>query len=242
MPALNKIKGVKYTFLHLVYITKFLEGLETRPAKIMKLIPHIIEGEHDFIEMARDCCLSFEALKEVLSFLKSKNIAELDGNTVRFEKGAKVLTAVSAVKLGSSIDEVSKALNWKDFEEFTCFILEYNGYRVYKNFRLRNPRREIDVLAVKDDRGLVIDCKHRHYSMGVSSISKAAKAQVERGEELMKSKEAKSLNLSHIIPLIVTLYSEKVFFMNKVPVVPIDKFPHFLYEMDGLLDTVLIVR
>ncbi|MCP8304780.1 MAG: restriction endonuclease [archaeon] len=216
--------------------------METRPTTIIKLIPNIIEGEHDLIEMARDCGLSFEALKEALGFLKSKKIAELDGDTVRFEKGAKVLTAVSAVKLGSSVDEVSKALNWKDFEEFTCFILEYNGYRVYQNFRLRNPRREIDVLAVKDDRGLVIDCKHRHRSMGVSSISKVAKAQVERAEELMKSEEAKRLNLSHVIPLIVTLYSEKVFFMNKVPVVPIDKFRHFLYELDGLLDTVLIVR
>ncbi|MGQ9468953.1 MAG: restriction endonuclease [Nitrososphaerales archaeon] len=194
------------------------------------------------MEIASKCGLSFEVLKEALTFLEGENIAKINGNTVQFEKGAKVLASVSALKIGSSIDEVSKALSWKDFEEFIFIIMAYNGYRVHQNFRLKHPKIEIDVLAVKDERSLAIDCKHWHHSMGVSRISKAAEAQIKRAEKLMRSEEAKRLNLSYVIPVIVTLYSEQAFFVNKVPVVPIDKFSHFLNKLDDMLDMILIVN
>ncbi|MCP8323044.1 MAG: restriction endonuclease [Candidatus Methylarchaceae archaeon HK02M2] len=209
---------------------------------MINLIPHIIEGKINLRVLARNCGLNIDMLKEVLSYLESKNIAEIDENSVYFQKGGKILTAVSAVKMGSSVDEVSKVMNWKDFEEFTCFILSNNGYSVHQNFRLRHPRREIDILAIKDEKGLAIDCKHRYSTMGVSNISKVANAQIERVNELIKSEVKRRLNVSCVIPLIVTLYNEQIFFMNKVPIIPIDKFPHFLYELDGLLDMILIIK
>ncbi|MCP8316931.1 MAG: restriction endonuclease, partial [archaeon] len=208
----------------------------------IKLIPYIVEGKHDLMEIASKCGLSFEVLKEALTFLEGENIAKIDENTVQFEKGAKVLASVSALKLGSSIDEVSKALSWKDFEEFIFIIMAYNGYKVHQNFRLKHPKIEIDVLAVRDEKGLAIDCKHWHRSMGLSSILKVAEAQIKRAEKLMMSEEVKRLNLSYVIPVIVTLYSELVFFVSKVPVVPIDKFSHFLNELDSILDMILIVK
>ncbi|MCP8316738.1 MAG: restriction endonuclease [archaeon] len=218
------------------------EEIKTRPATLIKLIPFIVEGKQDLIEISSRSGISFEVLKEALIFLEGENIAKIDGNTVQFEKGAKVLASVSALKLGSSIDEVSKALSWKDFEEFISIIMAHNGYRVHHNFRLKHPKIEIDVLAVKDERGLAIDCKHWHRSMGVSSILKVAEAQIKRAEKIMMSEEAKRFSLSYIIPVIVTLYSEQVFFVSKVPVVPIDKFSHFLNELDGMLDMILIVK
>ncbi|MCP8315058.1 MAG: restriction endonuclease, partial [archaeon] len=208
----------------------------------IKLIPYIVEGKHDLMEIASKCGLSFEVLKEALTFLEGENIAKIDENIVQFEKGAKVLASVSALKLGSSIDEVSKALSWKDFEEFIFIIMAYNGYKVHQNFRLKHPKIEIDVLAVRDEKGLAIDCKHWHRSMGLSSILKVAEAQIKRAEKLMMSEEVKRLNLSYVIPVIVTLYSERVFFVSKVPVVPIDKFSNFLNELDSMLDMILIVK
>ncbi|MCP8316906.1 MAG: restriction endonuclease [archaeon] len=206
------------------------------------MIPYIVEGKHDLMKIASKCGLSFELLKEALIFLEGENIAKINGNTVQFEKGAKVLASVSALKLGSSIDEVSKVLSWKDFEEFISVIMAYNGYKVHHNFRLKHPRIEIDVLAIRDERGLAIDCKHWRRSMGLSSISKVAEAQIKRAEKIMMSEEAKRFNLSYVIPIIVTLYSEQVFFVSKVPVVPIDKFSNFLNELDGMLDMIFIVK
>ncbi len=219
-----------------------LEEIRTRPATLIKLIPYIVEGKHNLMEISSRSGLSFEVLKEASIFLEGENIAKIDENTVQFEKGAKVLASVSALKLGSSIDEVSKALSWKDFEEFIFIIMTYNGYRVHQNFRLKHPKIEIDVLAVRDGRGLAIDCKHWHHSMGVLGISKVAEAQIKRAEKIMMSEEAKRFSLSYIIPVIVTLYSERVFFVNKVPVVPIDKFSNFLNELDGMLDMILIIK
>lgn len=194
------------------------------------------------MEISSKCGLNFEALKEALTFLEGENIAKIDENNVQFEKGAKVLASVAALKLGSSIDEVSKILNWKDFEEFISTIMAYNGYSVHQNFRLKHPKMEIDVLAIRDKKGLAIDCKHWHRSIGLSSISKVSEAQTKRAERLMMSDEAKRFNLSYVIPVIVTLYSEQVFFVNKVPIVPIDKFSHFLNELDGILDMILMVK
>ena len=193
------------------------------------------------MEIASKCGLSFEALKEAINFLEVENIAKIDENTVQFEEGAKVLASVVALKLGSSIDEVSKVLSWKDFEEFVFTIMTYNGYRVRQNLRLRLPKIEIDVLAIRDGRGLAIDCKHWHRSVGLSSISKIAEAQIKRAEKLMMSDEAKRFNLSYLIPVIVTLYSEQLF-VNKVPIVPIDKFSNFLNELDSILDMILVIK
>ncbi|NWG10028.1 MAG: restriction endonuclease [Nitrososphaerales archaeon] len=194
------------------------------------------------MEMASRCGLDPEALLEALRFLEVENIARIDGKKVRFEKGSRVLSSVLTVKLGSSIEEVSKFLSWKDFEELVSFVMASNNYRVYRNFRLKHPRMEIDVLAVRDMRGLAIDCKHWHHTVGLSGISKVARAQIKRSEELVKSEKAGRLGMSYAIPLIVTLYSERVILLDGVPVVPIDKFSGLLNELDGMLDTILIIR
>jgi predicted methyltransferase len=206
------------------------------------LIPFIVNGKHDLMKIASKSGLGFEVLKEILIFLEGENIAKFDRNAVEFEKGAKLLASVLALKLGSSIDEVSRVLSWKDFEEFISTIMIYNDYIVHQNLRLKHPRAEIDVLAVKDGKSLAIDCKHWHRSMGASSISKIVEAQIKRVEKLLRADESKKFNLLYVIPIIVTLYSEQVFFVNKVPIVPIDKFSNFLNELDGMLDMILIVK
>lgn len=213
-----------------------------RPAALIKLIPFIVNGKHDLMKIASKSGLGFEVLKEALIFLEGENIAKFDGNAVEFEKGARLLASVLALKLGSSIDEVSKVLSWKDFEEFISTIMIYNGYIVHQNFRLKHPMIEIDVLAVKDGKSLAIDCKHWHRSMGASNISRIVEAQIKRVEKLLMADESKKFNLSYVIPVIVTLYGEQVFFVSKVPIVPIDKFSNFLNELDGMLDMILIAK
>jgi hypothetical protein len=44
------------------------------------------------------------------------------------------------------------------------------------------------------------------------------------------------------IPVIVTLYEEKTSFINKVPIVPIQKFSSFVDEFYGNLDEVEIIK
>jgi len=205
-------------------------------------MPCIKEGGCDLKDIASDCELSVPNLKDVIYYLEKKNIVEVNRDKINFRKGAKILTAISALKLGSSIDEVSKVLNWKDFEDFTFFILKSYGYRAFHNFRIRSPRREIDILAIRSELSLAIDCKHRNYSIGVSNLSKVVKSQIKRTRALLNSKEGSELELKNIIPLIVTLYSESMIFINKVPIIPIDKFPNFLLELDSLLDFLHIIR
>lgn len=213
-----------------------------RSATLIKLIPFIVNGKHDLMEITSKSGLNFEVLKEALIFLEEEKIAKINENNVQFEKGAKLLASVLALRLGSSIDEVSKALSWKDFEEFISTIMVYNSYIVHQNFRLKRPKIEIDVLAFKDRKGLAIDCKHWYRSIGLSTMSKIVDAQIKRVKKFLICDEAKKFNLLYVIPVIVTLYSEQVLFVNKVPIVPINKFSSFLNELDGMLDTILIVK
>ena len=52
-----------------------------------------------------------------------------------------------AMKLGGSFDQVSETLWWKDF---VAYILSENNFITHRTIRFRQPRIEIDVLAVKD--------------------------------------------------------------------------------------------
>lgn len=211
-----------------------------RPSTLAKLIPCIQEGPCEVEDIMKRSGLGSLALREVLAFLEGEGIARLDGATVSFGKGAKVLAAVSAVKLGLSSDEASKYLRWRDFEDFLCRVLLYFGHKAQRGFRLRNPRAEIDVLAVKNGRALAIDGKHWHRSLAPSSMARVIALQIRRAEGLARSKDAGRLGISHIIPIIVTLYGEPSFF-NRVPIVPVGTLSSFLLELDGMLDTVLII-
>ena len=69
----------------------------------------------------------------------------------------KLKTALSAIKSGAPIEEASRDVDWKDFEGLVAEILESKNFEVIRNFRMRKPTMEIDVVGIHHGVAVLID-------------------------------------------------------------------------------------
>ena len=95
---------------------------------------------------------------------------------------------------------------------------------------------EIDVVGIKIGVAILIDCKHWKRT-STSAIQTAVKKQIRRTKRYVSQTQG-----AMAIPVIVTLYEEKASFINRVPIVPIQKFSSFVDEFYGNLDEVEIIK
>ena len=162
-------------------------------------------------------------------FIKN-DIGTKQENFYHFDNGDKLKIAVALLEKGFPIDEISTALDWKDFEGLTAEILNSKDFAVIKNMILTKPRMEIDVIGIRLGVAILIDCKHwKRYS--VSSLKTAVKKQIERTKQYVAKTQG-----AIAVPVIVTLYQDKVDFIENVPIVPIFQFSSFIDEFYGNLD------
>ena len=166
----------------------------------------------------------------ILDELVKNNIGKKEDNFYYFENGDKLKIAVELLEKGFPIDEISIALDWKDFEGLTGKILSSKDFAVIKNMILTKPRMEIDVIGIRLGIAILIDCKHwKRYS--VSSLTSAVKKQIERTKRYVEKTPG-----AIAVPVIVTLYQDKVDFIENVPIVPIFQFSSFIEEFYGNLE------
>ncbi|PIN82999.1 MAG: hypothetical protein COV65_04670, partial [Nitrosopumilales archaeon CG11_big_fil_rev_8_21_14_0_20_33_24] len=121
-------------------------------------------------------------------------------------------------------------LDWKDFEGLVAEILFSKNFAIIKNLILTKPRMEIDVIGIRLGVAMLIDCKHwKRYSS--STLSVAVKKQIARTKHyILKTPGAIA------VPVIVTLYQDKIDFIDRVPIVPIFQFSSFVDDFYGNLD------
>jgi len=142
----------------------------------------------------------------------------------------KLKTALSAIKSGVPIEEASRDVDWKDFEGLVAEILESKNFEVTRNFRMRKPTMEIDVVGIHLGVAVLIDCKHWK-RMTNSALEKIVLRQIDRVKHYVA-------NTDEVVaaPVIVTLYQEETKFVSKVPIVPIIQFSSFIDEFYGNLE------
>jgi DNA-binding transcriptional MerR regulator len=168
--------------------------------------------------------------KTILDEFIKNNIGTIQNNSYYFEDGDKLKIAVALLEKGFPIDEISVALDWKDFEGLTATILASKDFAVIKNMILTKPRMEIDVIGIRLGIAILIDCKHwKRYN--TSSLTTAVRKQIERTKHYV-AKTPGSIS----VPVIVTLYRDKVDFIESVPIVPIFQFSSFIDEFYGNID------
>ena len=148
----------------------------------------------------------------------------------------KLKTALSAIKSGAPIEEASRDVDWKDFEGLVAEILESKNFEVIRNFRMRKPTMEIDVVGIHLGVAVLIDCKHWK-RMTNSALEKIVLRQIDR----VKHYVAKT-NEVIAAPVIVTLYQEETKFVSKVPIVPIIQFSSFIDEFYGNLEEIRTIE
>jgi hypothetical protein len=215
------------------------------PKLLAKAIPAVSSRQITSEEFQTESGISSKmTAKAVLEYMVSNGIGihTLSRNHYRFSKTDKMKLAVLALQRGCDIEGISKSINWKDFEALTSEILSLYGYRCRTNIRLSKPRRiEIDVVGINHKLAIVADCKHwRRYSP--LSISSYVEKQTKRTIILLKTKGiTKQYSIAHAIPIILTLYSMNVEFIDGVPIVPIHKFGSFIQDVTLHLSEIRII-
>ena len=168
--------------------------------------------------------------KIILEEFIKNDIGTKQDNAYYFDDGDKLKVAVALLEKGCPIDEISTVLDWKDFEGLTGEILSSKNFAVIKNMILTKPRMEIDVIGIRLGIAILIDCKHwKRYS--VSSLGTAVKKQIERTKHYVEKTPG-----GMAVPVIVTLYQDKINFIENVPIVPIFQFSSFIDEFYGNIE------
>ncbi len=196
----------------------------------------IIPGGISIVDFSIASKTDQSTAKKILDELAKNGIGSKDGDLFNFNSGDRLKSALFILEKGATIDEVSEHIDWKDFEGLVAEILESKGFGTIRNMILTKPRMEIDVVGIKIGVAILIDCKHWKRT-STSAIQTAVKKQIRRTERYVSQTQG-----AMAIPVIVTLYEEKVSFINRVPIVPIQKFSSFVDEFYGNLDEVKIIK
>ena len=134
-----------------------------------------------------------------------------------------------SIKTIEDFQKVSREAIWQDFERLAAFIFAENDFHVKTNkVKTSNKkRRQYDVIARKNSKTFLIECKKwsgNRYRL--SALKTAVKKHKERCEFY------RNLTDENPIPIIVTLIEEEILIFESVPIVPISRLNSFINEED----------
>lgn len=213
------------------YISNMTQKLQLKiHPKMLIGLQGIISGGVSVQDFSVVTKINLDDSQIILDEFIKNDIGKKENDWYYFENGDKLKITISLLEKGFPIDEIAIALDWRDFEGLTAEILSSKNFAVIKNMILTKPRMEIDVIGIRLGVAVLIDCKHwKRYSQ--SALSTAVKKQIERTKKYV-SKTPGAI----AIPVIVTLYHDKIDFIDNVPIVPIFQFSSFVDEFYGNLD------
>ena len=203
--------------------------LKIHPKMIIGL-QGIISGGISVEDFSAVTKMNTDESKIILDEIIKNNIGTKQDNSYFFENADKLKITVALLEKGLPIDEISVALDWRDFEGLTAEILSSKNFGVIKNLIMTKPRMEIDVIGIRLGIAILIDCKHwKCYN--TSSLTTVVKKQVKRTKQYVAKTPG-----AIAVPVIVTLYQDKINFIESVPIVPIFQFSSFIDEFYGNID------
>lgn len=202
----------------------------------MQAISGVIPGGISTKDFAAIISTDKNTAEKILDMLTQNGIGQTIGNLVNFEDDDKLKTALFAIKNGVPIEEVSRYIDWKDFEGLVAEILDSKHFDVLRNFRLTKPTMEIDVVGVRLGIALIIDCKHWK-RLSHSALETIVVKQVERVKHYISN--AKDVIAA---PVIVTLNQEETSFISRVPIVPILQLSSFIDEFYGSMEEIKTIE
>ena len=147
--------------------------------------------------------------------------------------------ALLALRGAATVYEISRYLDWREFETLAARVFEENDYKVFQNYRftLRSQRNEIDVISIKVPIVIAADAKH-YSTTGRGAIKQAVVAQKKRAERLAQhiSEGLKchfsEEGITEVLPIIITWLEEQLRIHDGCAIVPIFKLNRFLISLD----------
>lgn len=199
---------------------------------LVRGIQGIIPGGISVTDFAMVTQTSEELAHKILDNLMQNGIGTFENGLVLFSENDRLRTSILAITMGAPIDEVSRFLNWQDFESLVAEILENRDFETFRNVVLTKPRIQIDVIGIKSGIAVLIDCKHWN-KMSQSALEQAVKKQVERTKRFVSKEKVQAA-----ISAIVTLYQQETKFIEKIPIIPIHQLDAFCEEFYGNIEEI----
>jgi Restriction endonuclease len=197
---------------------------------LVRGIQGIIPGGLSIKDFSMATQTSEELARDILDNFMQNGIGIYKDGQIHFKETDKLKTSILAIGMGAAIDEVSRLLGWQDFESLAAEVLEKRDFDTMRNVILTKPRIQIDVIGIKSDIAIIIDCKHWN-NMTHSALREAVRKQIERTKQYISKEKVKAA-----IPAIVTLYQNDLQFIDKVPIIPIHQLDSFCDEFYGNLE------
>ncbi len=201
---------------------------------LVKGISGIIPGGMSVTDFSMATQTSRDLSIKILDNLMQNGIGTYEDSLIQFEESDRLKTSILAITMGAPIDEVSRLLGWQDFESLAAEILESRGFETTRNVIFTKPRMQIDVVGVKSEIAVLVDCKHWS-RMNQSSLQQAVKKQVERTRYFVSREKVRAA-----IPAIVTLYQYETRFIDNVPIIPIHQLDAFCEEFYGNMESFML--
>lgn len=170
-----------------------------------------------------------DILNELMFFL-DKHGVRIRKNKIENSAYNKLSIALIAINKGINVVDISSKLNWHDFELFTSELLKYHGYTVYTNFRLKNPKREIDIIGIKSQKAILIDCKHWK-KKSITGLKQIVEKQKNRSKLFIQKS---NLKVQNVFPIVLTFLPNGNSIINGVPIISINKLNSFLLDFDNI--------
>jgi Nuclease-related domain len=170
-----------------------------------------------------------DILNELIFFL-DKHGVRIRKNKIENSAYNKLSIALIAINKGINVVDISSKLNWHDFELFSSELLKYHGYTVYTNFRLKNPKREIDIIGIKSQKAILIDCKHCK-KKSITGLKQIVEKQKNRSKLFIQKS---NLKVQNVFPIVLTFLPNGNSFINGVPIISINKLNSFLLDFDNI--------
>jgi hypothetical protein len=196
--------------------------LSLNPSLLVYVLDNFESGLENFGIVNND------VFNELLFFLSQYDI-KIKDNEIDISIHNKLAIALIAVYNGVDLAAICSKINWHDFELFSSEIMRCHGYAVYTNFRLNKPRREIDIVGIKSQKALLIDCKHWKKN-SLTGLKHIAEKQKSRGMLFLKKSK---MNIKYAFPIILTFLPSVTQFIDGVPIVSINTLNSFLLDFDN---------
>ena len=170
-----------------------------------------------------------DILDELIFFL-SKHGVKIRKNIIENSIYNKLTIALIAIDKGINVVDISGKLDWHDFELFSSELLKYHGYTVYTNFRIKNPKREIDIIGLRSQKALLIDCKHWK-KKSIDGLKQIVEKQKNRSKLFIQKS---NMNIQNVFPIVLTFLPNNDGIIDGVPIIPINKLNSFLLDFDNI--------
>ena len=133
--------------------------------------------------------------------------------------------AISGIE---DLEAVSEGSAWQNFERLAGFIFEKHEFAVRVNtVKTRDrKRRQYDVIARKNDRTFLVECKK--WAGSRYRLSALKRAVVQHKE---RTAFYETITGEDAIPVIVTLIEEEILVYEGVPLVPVLRLDAFIGEL-----------